>query len=56
MRARETLHQVGRSITGVALNRADPHSLGDYGYGYGYGYAYGEYDEKNPTAGTGKTS
>jgi capsular exopolysaccharide synthesis family protein len=53
-RARETLHQAGRSITGVALNRADPHSLGDYGYGYGYGYAYGEHSETDPKSGAGK--
>jgi capsular exopolysaccharide synthesis family protein len=37
LRARKTLAQVGRAITGVALNFADPESLGDYGYGYGYG-------------------
>ena len=38
LRARKTLEQVGRAIDGVALNFADPESLGDYGYGYGYGY------------------
>ena len=38
LRARKTLQQVGCSITGIALNFADTHSLVDYGYGYGYGY------------------
>jgi capsular exopolysaccharide synthesis family protein len=37
-RAGEVLRRVGRSITGIALNFADPGSLVDYGYGYGYRY------------------
>lgn len=35
-RARKVLQRVGRSVTGIALNFADPESLADYGYGYGY--------------------
>jgi len=35
-RAGEVLRRVGRSVTGIALNFAEPGSLLDYGYGYGY--------------------
>jgi capsular exopolysaccharide synthesis family protein len=38
-RASKVLQRVGRSITGIALNFADPNSLSDYGYGYGYYYS-----------------
>jgi succinoglycan biosynthesis transport protein ExoP len=35
-RARKVLQRVGHSVTGIALNFADPNSLREYGYGYGY--------------------
>jgi succinoglycan biosynthesis transport protein ExoP len=41
-RATKVLQSVGRSITGLALNFADPTSMGYYGYGHGYGDYYAD--------------
>ena len=46
-RAIKILSRVGHSVTGIALNFADPESLWSYGYGYGYSYKSSSPQEKS---------
>ncbi len=46
-RAIKSLDRVGKPVTGIALNFADPDIAGAYGYGYGYSYPSSGSSSKN---------